>query len=328
MIGSEKVSISAQELAASSNSEELLVVRVMRVLVAEGYAANEGARRYTPTALSAALTDPAIEACVVHSFDVTARVQSFLPEYFQQHGYHSPVHPKNGPFQYAFGTDLSFFEFLHSQPKRAQTFNTYMAGNRSDRQHWLDWFPFHENVLRTWEERNDSKEMLLVDMGGGKGHDLKRLLEKYPEAKGRLVLEDLPGALQDFEDHGCSIATYAHDIFTPQPVKGAAVYYTHFLLHDFPDQMCIEMLRQTDQAMGTHSCILLNEIMLPETDCPPFFAAADITMMSNLSALARSKDQWKTLVHAAGLVIRKIWMSPDLRDWEVVIEIGRRSSDS
>lgn len=157
----------------------------------------------------------------IESFDITARVQSFLPEYFQQHGYHSPVHPKNGPFQYAFGTDLSFFEFLHSQPKRAQTFNTYMTGNRSNRQHWLDWFPFHENVLRTWEERNDSKEMLLVDMGGGKGHDLKRLLEKYPEAKGRLVLEDLPGALQDFEDHGCSITTYAHDIFTPQPVKGS-----------------------------------------------------------------------------------------------------------
>ena len=68
------------------------------------------------------------------------------------------------------------------------------------------------------------------------------------------------------------------------------------------------------------SKLLLNESLLPEKDCPIFFAAADITMMTGLAGLNRSEKQWVALVESVGLTVAKIWTSPDRGDCEVVLE--------
>jgi hypothetical protein len=63
---------------------------------------------------------------------------------------------------------------------------------------------------------------MLVDVGGGEGHDLKLFLERFPEAKGSLVLQDLPavvnGGFGDKTPPG--VISMSHDFFDAQPVKG------------------------------------------------------------------------------------------------------------
>ena len=44
-----------------------------------------------------------------------------------------------------------------------------------------------------------ANDILLVDVGGGKGHDLIKFSTKYPSARGRLVLQDLPSVIQNLE---------------------------------------------------------------------------------------------------------------------------------
>ncbi|KAL9610615.1 MAG: hypothetical protein Q9167_004689 [Letrouitia subvulpina] len=298
-------------------------VRIMRVITAINYAAEAGERSYIATPLTNAITIPALEACVVHSSEHAAAVSIAMPTYFAEHGYQSPTDRMNGPFQHALHTSLSYFDFLHSDERKMRNFNNFMAGSRGARKHWTEWFPVRDVVLRDLNTLNIHTK-LLVDMGGGKGHDLARFLKEFPEATGRLVLQDLPGTVATMEDLGSGIDVQSHNLFTAQPVRGAKAYYTHFLLHDFPDPQARAILEHCRDAMTPgYSRLLLNESILPERNCPAFFAAADITMMAVLAGMKRSKTQWLSLVESAGLKVVQTWESPEAGDFEGVIEAIR-----
>lgn len=64
--------------------------------------------------------------------------------------------------------------------------------------------------------------VLIVDVGGGKGRDLKAFHEKFPTLPGQLVLQDRASVLDDEEVKGLDdkIKVMEHDFFTPQPIKG------------------------------------------------------------------------------------------------------------
>lgn len=144
-----------------------------------------------------------------------------MPEYFKINGYICPTDAKNGPFQYALGTNLAYFDYLHQNSVRMRNFNTFMSGNRNVRKHWVEWFPIREVLLDEFSKRSSqSKKVFLVDMGGGQGHDLERLLEAFPETSGHLVLQDLPGTIANTKDLKGAVKPMVHDIFTPQTVIG------------------------------------------------------------------------------------------------------------
>ena len=55
-----------------------------------------------------------------------------------------------------------------------------------------------------------------------------------------------------------------HDFFTPQPIKDADIYFLRFILHDWPDEECISILRNLVPALKNGAKILINEMVLPE----------------------------------------------------------------
>jgi hypothetical protein len=246
-----------------------------------------------------------------------------MPEYFKTHGYKNPMDELNGPSQYAFGTNLHWFEYLHQDPVRAERFNTCMTGSKAGFRFWFEWFPVTEHLLNPFKAACVSEDTpFLVDLGGGIGAHVTRLLKAYPEAA-PLVLQDLPATIAKANelDLDPRIRPMVHDFFTPQPVKGAFAYYTRLVLHDWPDERCRTLLRATAAAMKPGlSRLLLNETIVPEKGCPPLLAAADITMMSLLAGMERTKTQWVELVESAGLRVVKVWHSPDLPDFEGIIE--------
>lgn len=67
--------------------------------------------------------------------------------------------------------------------------------------------------------------VLLVDIGGSVGHDLSEFRRKWPEARGRLILQDLPEVLDQARTMSLdkSIEIMDHDFFTQEPVKGKKV---------------------------------------------------------------------------------------------------------
>ncbi|KAJ4415338.1 hypothetical protein N0V82_007388 [Gnomoniopsis sp. IMI 355080] len=101
------------ELGALCGAQELLIVRIMRVLTALDYAAESTECEYVANSFSRACTLPHIEAYILHTFENAARVTNRMPEYFKEHGYESPENGTKGPFQYAQNTSLAYFDYLH-----------------------------------------------------------------------------------------------------------------------------------------------------------------------------------------------------------------------
>ena len=102
---------------------------------------------------------------------------------------------------------------------------------------------------------------------------------------------------------------------------GARVYYTHFVLHDWPDSDCRKILENLKAAMEPgYSRLLLNESIIPDMNCPSFFAAGDINMMAIVAGLKRTREQWLLLLQSVDLEVVDIWKSPYVGDEEGVIE--------
>ena len=99
-----------------------------------------------------------------------------------------------------------------------QTFNTYMTGNRGSKPSWLDWYPAEDRLLLG--STKDSTAVLMVDIAGGRGHYLIAFKESFPEAKGRMILQEVPEVINDIIDPDPSIEPMIHDMFEPQPVQG------------------------------------------------------------------------------------------------------------
>lgn len=151
------------------------------------------------------------------SYDHFTPVFLKMLEHFRVHGYKCPTNSRNCPYNWAFATNLSYFQHLDQYPERQRDFHDFMTGNRAARKHWIDWFPVESELLPATP--TDENDTLLVDVGGGKGHDLERFLRQYPQTKGRLVLQDLPSALGTIQQLSSDIQSMPHDFFTPQPVK-------------------------------------------------------------------------------------------------------------
>lgn len=93
-----------------------------------------------------------------------------------------------------------------------------MTGVRGGRPHWVNWYPIQERII-DGASGND-EDVLLVDVGGGRGHDLDTFIRRFPDAKGRFILEDLPAVIDDYQAINPRIDPVKHDFFTRQPVHG------------------------------------------------------------------------------------------------------------
>jgi hypothetical protein len=139
------------------------------------------------------------------------------PEYFRQANFQSPSEANNGPFQYGENTELSLWQWFSYHPEIGKDFNTYMEGNRGDSLNWVDWFPAQELLIEGYQASEG--DVLLVDVAGGRGHELAAFQAKFPHASGRLVLEDQPSVLQG-DGVGGKIESLPFDLFQPQSIQG------------------------------------------------------------------------------------------------------------
>lgn len=89
---------------------------------------------------------------------------------------------------------------------------------------------------------------------------------------------------------------------------GARVYYLHSVLHDWPDERCLQILRRLRQAMEPgYSKILINENIVLETGTSWNITSMDWTMMAMAASAERTEVQWRELLKSAGLQISGIW---------------------
>ncbi|KAI9727185.1 MAG: hypothetical protein M1834_008493 [Cirrosporium novae-zelandiae] len=313
-------SISTVELAAMCGADLRLVKQIMRVLAAIGFVMESDEEMYKSSMLTQEMIKPSIEGAVKACYDIGAKTAYEAPDYFELNGYKYPTGPTDTPFQNALKTNLDYFKYLNEHPEQAKAFQSWMIVNQIQKPNWLEWFPVQTQILDGFD-KNKGDNALLVDIGGGHGQYLELFKKRFPHS-GRLILQDLSYAI-DTLNLSEGIETMSHNFFDPQPVRGARVFFLHWILHDWSDQEAGRILRHIASAMTPgYSKLIINESILPDKQCPLAYAAMSIMMMVQTASHERSRKEWRELLQSAGLEVVEFYDPPVVG--EGVIEVIRK----
>lgn len=87
---------------------------------------------------------------------------------------------------------------------------------------------------------------------------------------------------------------------------GAKFYYLRRIMHDWPDQDATKILQNIAVAMTSHSRILIDDAVLPDTGAAWQVTMADLALMNSCGGVERTKRRWESLADGAGLKIEQI----------------------
>ncbi|KAI0536334.1 S-adenosyl-L-methionine-dependent methyltransferase [Xylaria digitata] len=290
--------ISAAEIARIANADETLIRRLLRVLTAAGFVAEKGNGLYGPTHWTVHINSRLAQGMLKFIYD-----SSMLPiaqgvNWLKETGYRNPVDPQHGMFQAANQTDMPTFKWL-TVPKNKEIWdnaNTFFEGDRGSCPSWVTWFPTKEKFF---PEGHQQEVPLLVDVAGGR------------DELGPFVLQDRQVVLDSALSLSPKIKKQPFDLFEDSPVKGARIYFMKFILHDYADEQCIQILRNVKASMVKgYSYLVINDFIIPDTKCGLLQSQWDLMMMVLLSSMERTEAQWRALLESAGLFIEGLYLPP------------------
>ncbi|KAK4871037.1 hypothetical protein LT330_000274 [Penicillium expansum] len=249
-------------------------------------------------------------------FDVGMPTLAKVPEFLRRQEHRNPEGATTGPLQFAEKIDESIWTWLPQNPEKLDSCNTFMEGDCGARPSWLEWFPVEERLLC---DTHPDAETLMVDVAGGRGHDLAAFATRYPDVPGRLILEDLPHVLEESTIDAERIEKQPFALFKPQPIHGARIYYMKFILHDWSDEENRAILTQLAGAMKQgYSKLIIEEFVLADRDGAMLPAMWDWEMMIFCNSMERSQSHWTRLLKGAGFQVIKFWAPPG--DGQGIIE--------
>ncbi|KAI9669644.1 MAG: hypothetical protein M1831_007340 [Alyxoria varia] len=267
--------MTAKELAVRSGADTLLITRMMRVIVGLGLCDNPAPDTYTPNSKTAVMTEPIGRDGTKTLSDLSAPACAGLPDYLAEHSYCSPGDDPMTPMHAILG--VPHFKWLAERPHRQHEFNSYMTARREGAKHWTEIYPVQERLLKgsvigpceaslASNRKGDVDNALLVDIAGGRGHDLATFRRKFPNAQGSLVLMEQQEVLDDaVDEEGVKFEKLPFDFNKSQPVEGARAYFLRSVLHDWENATCRTILSNTKTAMKAgYSKLLINDFVLPD----------------------------------------------------------------
>ncbi|KAH9909710.1 putative O-methyltransferase [Xylariomycetidae sp. FL2044] len=210
--------------------------------------------------------------------------------------------PNHTGFALAHGTDKSMFDYLQTQPAKAERFSKamqfYSAGvPEYSEQHLVEGYD--------WASLGAA---VVVDVGGAEGHVSRSLSSAYPRLS--LVVQDLPDVVatvaeQEETVEGEDRVRYqAYDFFTTQPLAAADVYLFRWVFHNWPDHYVVRILRAQVPALRKGSRILVNESISPPRASLPLtlernICFFDLLMLTTTNSRLRTVDEWQNIFSEA-----------------------------
>ncbi|WP_433305035.1 methyltransferase [Actinoplanes sp. CA-030573] len=192
----------------------------------------------------------------------------------------------------------SFFDHLQGNAARRQVFEASMAGRARHEA---------EAVVAAYDLNGIGH---LVDVGAGSGLMARAALRAVPSMTATLL--DRPATLDraraemadaDLTERCTFVAA---DFFASVPGGGDA-YLLSRVLHDWPDQDAVRILRRCRAAMPAHARLLVVDAVMPERarDVPAAIRM-DLLMMLLLGGRERRRDEFGLLFAASGFSLRRV----------------------
>ena len=137
----------------------------------------------------------------------------------------------------------------------------------------------------------------IADIGGGRGHLLRAILDDQPAADG--VLFDLPDVIETLELDRERLTARAGDFFA-DPLPRADAYILMEVIHDWQDSDAAAILHAIRRAAEPGATLLVIEGLLDEQHADPRVLTLDVIMLAITGGRERSATQLGELVYSAG----------------------------
>jgi hypothetical protein len=142
----------------------------------------------------------------------------------------------------------------------------------------------------------------IVDVGGGRGHLLRLILDSAPRTKG--ILFELEHVVADAAANPrLELAT---GNFFSDPLPSADGYLLMDVLHDWDDADATRILRTMRQAAHAQSRVLIVETLVPQTPGPHFGKSLDVTMLAVTGGRERTEAEYAALLAATGFALQRV----------------------
>ncbi|KAF2968701.1 hypothetical protein GQX73_g4910 [Xylaria multiplex] len=308
------------ELATMTKTDPALIKRLLRYYQAFGMVDEPTEGQYLANNITSALATPGGFAAIAFYSEAMIPALAVLPQFLRDTGYSNITDKANYPWYLGHQTDKQFFEWIEDRPNVLRHFMVWMRSQRDGLPIFLDAIDFKEEFASHGVNENTA---VFVDIGGSFGHQCVRLRKRHPDLIGRVILQDREEVIQQAKTRPIpgfeGIIPQAHDFFTSQPIKGARAYYLRHVLHDWPDNECIEILKNIKSAMTQESRILIDEIVLPEYGAHWRATQLDLAMGGCFAGMERSQVDWEILLNKANLrTVKVIKYGEQLADCIVV----------
>ncbi|MBA3777852.1 MAG: hypothetical protein H0X16_00840 [Chloroflexi bacterium] len=137
----------------------------------------------------------------------------------------------------------------------------------------------------------------IADIGGGRGHLLRAMLDAVPTAEG--ILFDLPDVIASLEIDRDRLTANAGDFFV-DPLPTADAYVLMEVLHDWPDAETAAILSAVRRAASPGARVLIIENVLVDVAADLRGHTLDVIMLAITGGRERTGEQFAKLLEAAG----------------------------
>jgi hypothetical protein len=142
----------------------------------------------------------------------------------------------------------------------------------------------------------------IADIGGGRGHLLRTILEHAPAARG--ILFERPHVLADAAE--APRLTLAGGDFFADALPPADLYLLMDVLHDWSDADAARILGAVRRSAPPRSRLLIIETLVPETPGLHFGKIVDIIMLAVTGGRERTAAQFRALLEPCGFELERV----------------------
>lgn len=277
---------SSAALATATRSDERSLFRLLRALSSIGVLAQKGKDQFALSRLAEPLRSDipgSLRAIVITMGEIHYQACGEL--------IHS-VRTGRPAFNQVFGANL--FDYLQRTPTASESFDRGMTNLSSLLAH---------AVLLAYDFSGISS---IIDVGGGEGELLRRILALNPEMTG--IVFDLPNAIHSSNSaltDGTRCSHVAGNFFESVP-EGADAYLLCGVVHDWDDDRALTVLRKCRKAMPSNAKVLIVDMIVPEAASPSFSKLLDLNMMAMTGGRERTKAEFHALLDAADYRLTRI----------------------
>jgi hypothetical protein len=199
---------------------------------------------------------------------------------------------------HAFGADL--WTYLDQHPDSAEHYNKALSGLTALNDQTANVYDFPEGAV-------------VVDIGGGHGDFLRRVLARNSTVRG--VLFDRKSVI-DSTDIGdvpwCRdrLSLLAGDFFESIPPEGD-IYVMKQVLHDWDDPHALAILKNCRKVMKTGAKLLVAELIIPEAGSAALLGSLlDLHMLVVHGGRERTEQEFASILRASGYEVHRVVATP------------------